>query len=371
MKILWLGPIVDTRAGVRTKAISSAADTWQREVIKGLVENGVDVITITYMPDQVWPKGRFWVMYPSDNKFAQEYKPISTGYLNLFLLRDIWIPVSLFIKILFSKHISDVTALFTYNIPARHRLLTILLRFFYPRIKWVSVIADVLAKGRPDITVFLSYSYYHQFPESNKRFFDGGVPKLNITDGTNQPADTKVLLYAGTISEWTGIEDFCILFDAVSAQLDIELHIYGQGASRTIELIAQRNKRIKFFGFVPEAELHEACKRAYAFVNPRPSGAYLGENNFPSKLLMYLSYGKPILSTKTANLSPEYDTILTYYEGAEGLVQELKVLISSLTEHSEKVDRIRRYAIDNTWKRKVQLLLESFNNTGTGQLIRK
>ena len=49
---------------------------------------------------------------------------------------------------------------------------------------------------------------------------------------------------------------------------------------------------------------------ASVFVNPRPRDVIGNESNFPSKLFEYFQYLKPIISTKTPGISPDYETIL-------------------------------------------------------------
>lgn len=363
-KTYWLGPIVSEEFLALSKAISSAANKWQIEFLKGLVENDVDVTVLTYMPDQVWPKGKLWISYPKGD-ISGMYKIISTGYLNLFLIRDLWIPSSLFFKVLFRKELKEFRFLYTYNIPFRHKFFTSISKWFFPRFKWISIIADVEAKGKPDYTLFLSYTYFTRFPETNKIFLDGGVP---IVTNNTSPSDLflpKILLYAGTISEWTGIDEFCIVFDRIASDIDIELHIYGKGDPGKIMEIAKKNKRIKYLGFASEDELNSACQRAYAFINPRPMEAYLGENNFPSKLLMYLSYKKPILSTKTNNLSPSYHTLLNYYSDEESLRGQLIGILNSNEQYKAKCELITAYIRGNSWRDKVKHLLYSidYNNS--------
>lgn len=358
-KVLWLGPVIYPNNQNYTEAISPAASNWQLKFIEGLMENNVSITLITYMPDQYWPIGKLWVRYPlsDDQKMVKDI--IYINYLNLFFIRDLWIPISSFLKILFLKQIDKIEFLFTYNIPFRHKLFSLLLNYYRKRIKWISIIADNHAKGKASLTIFLSHSYYLKFP-NNKEFFDGGVTLLKNTR-TEQLTDNKpnVILYAGAISKWTGIEEFCAIFDSISNQIDLELHIYGKGESEIINSHKNRNSKIKVFGFVNEAELHLACQNAFVFINPRPINIELGDNNFPSKLLMYLSYNKPILSTKTSNLSPSYTSLLNFYNDKETLMRQIQSLLHSKEYYKEKCIEIEEYAKHNCWKEKIRLLINS------------
>lgn len=357
-KILWLGPIVDPEKQALNNTISPASNAWQLGFINGLTENEVEVTILSYLPDRVWPNGELWVKYPVNDTIESKYEIISVPYLNLFIIRDLWIPCALFLKIMFFKELKKHHFFYSYNIPFRHQLIATLIKFIYPRFKWISIIADDIAKGYPDYTVFLSCVYFDKFPKKNKIFLDGGVPVLNDLN-LESINSHKVLLYAGSLSKWTAIEEFCVYFDSICSQLDIELHMYGKGNFDEINTLLKGNNKIKFFGFVSDNVLHEACKNAYAFVNPRPLSIVNGENNFPSKLLMYLSYNKPILSAKTLNVSKSYDSILNYFNDLDSLTKQLNLLLSSEEYYCRKCKSISNYSKQNAWKKKIEIFLKS------------
>ena len=54
-----------------------------------------------------------------------------------------------------------------------------------------------------------------------------------------------------------------------------------------------------------EKKLTRIASKAYAFVNPRPLNFEPNLLNFPSKLLYYFSFEKPVLSTISPGMSPE------------------------------------------------------------------
>ena len=74
------------------------------------------------------------------------------------------------------------------------------------------------------------------------------------------------------------------------------------------------DSRITFFGLVPENKLVDLCRKALIFVNPRPNNIPGNDMNFPSKLLEYLSYGKPVLSTWTPGISDDYKGIIEVFD---------------------------------------------------------
>jgi hypothetical protein len=166
-----------------------------------------------------------------------------------------------------------------------------------------------------------------------------------------------VLLYAGSITKWTGIEDFIINYHNVLNDFDLELHIYGKGESKIISEIAKYNTKIKFIGYVDDNTLDKACKNAFAFINPRPLNVLNGDNNFPSKILYYLSYSKPILSTLTLGLSSDLSKILTLYNPSndQDIIRCLE-LISDIGYYEKQTKLLQNYILQNTWDKKVEIL---------------
>jgi hypothetical protein len=93
-----------------------------------------------------------------------------------------------------------------------------------------------------------------------------------------------------------------------------EFHICGKGKAQSDIDSIKNDPRIIFHGSVTEKELEHICLQADAFINPRPLTLYKSDNNFPSKIHDYLQYQKPIFSTFTAGMSPEYKGILLEIE---------------------------------------------------------
>ena len=63
---------------------------------------------------------------------------------------------------------------------------------------------------------------------------------------------------------------------------------------------------------VPEARLAELGSAADVLVNPRPIDFEDNRTNFPSKILDYLSYKRPIVSTRTDGVGPGYDELVRF-----------------------------------------------------------
>lgn len=349
-KILYLGPVVNPDYLSQSAALSPAANTWQINFLNGLRSNNAEVIALTYLPMRKWPMGKLWVTYPKSG-LPLDIKYISISYLNLPFIRHIWIPISLYFK---AYKYSNYN-LITFNPVFRHRFFAYLMQRIH-RTKWFSIIADDVVGGNPFASIFLSYGYFKRIGLINKHFFEGGVLSLPNIDLRIPPK--KILLYAGSFSKWTGIIEFTELFKLISDRVDIELHIYGNGNAEEINSIIAGNSKIKFAGFVSPEALDLACRNAYAFVNPRPTQVYHGENNFPSKILLYLAYQKPIISTFTNGLSPDYNELLIFYDdkNVDSVINAME-RINNKIQYSLIREKIRIFTKNNTWDKKIKHLL--------------
>lgn len=348
--VIWVGPDLPITINIRNSTISPAAYYWQSSFKSALKKNGVNVVSISYQIERIWPFGKLYIDSIND-KFNDNYY---VSYLNLYKIREIWIAVAVFLKsIKFNSY--DII---TYNSISRNVYFAYLRKLFFTKSKWYSILADDYVRSKPDALIFLSYGYYNSYKHKNKYHFNGALDHKIINTKANI-TKKNILLYSGAISEWTGINEFVHLFSQNTYSINWELHIYGKGDVRQINKYTILNKNIKYFGFVDEQILIDAASNAQAFINPRPINIASGENNFPSKLLFYLLFGKCIISTRTEGLSPEFDSLLIYsdLENTNSLSQTLSNIEKGI--YQDKVEMIAKYQINNTWETKVaKLLLE-------------
>ena len=117
-----------------------------------------------------------------------------------------------------------------------------------------------------------------------------------------------VLIYSGALDDTYRPPDYLLeVYDRLSESLDTRLHFYAKGNSvKKIEERAEFNGSIKSFGYVPKQELEEKIEKADFLVN-------LGNrysSMLPSKLLTYISTGKPIIHFK----NQKDDSCISYLE---------------------------------------------------------
>ncbi len=355
--ILWIGVIINSKKVGNYKVVSAAANNWQLRFINALIENGINVSCITYLPDSYWPKGKFRPqLLPND--LPEIMNTITVRYLNIPIFRELSLGFSLIFTILKKRIPFDL--LITYNPFRRHIYLGTFIKNILKK-KWALILADGNMSGKPDLGIHLSYNSF-KLEKGNKIFMQGGISDFKNTSIIN--VEKKIILYSGNITKLTGIVEFAELFNEMNDR-NIELHIYGKGDNKSLKLLSEQNNNIKLFGFVKDETLEEAMNNAWIFVNPRSLNEEAIQNTFPSKILEYLRYGKPIISTKSPGISNKYDNFLFFYNTND--LSSLRKITSNISQYDEhyftkfNLDA-RNFCFQNSWKNVTKNFLNELNN---------
>ena len=351
MKILWLGPVVNKETEKEIKAISPAANRWQYNFIRALKHNDVNVINISHITESSWPRGRFFV--DSSTSKLKDIKQITVNYLNFYFLREISISFTTISKI-FKYRKNEYDYIFTYNESLRNKIVALFFKLIFKK-PWISILADGRTSGKSDLVLFLSEDYYRRY-DKKKYLLEGGIESFIKSDETDMTYSENYLLYAGSMTEVTGIVDFIKKYSL----LDIknELHLYGKPTKEVVEL-SKTNPKIILKGFVSDEELDQACNKAFAFINPRGDNEE-SNNTFPSKLLLYLRYRKPIISYKSSGIPSKFNDVLIYYNNEDELEKILNNLNTIEREkYSNKIEKFQRV---NSWNFLVRIFTNKLDD---------
>ncbi len=317
--ILWLGTAVSEKSMLRRKAVSPAANRWQSSLVQALGELGQSVVMVGHVPEAAWPHGPRSV-HSEEDSLAPELKGQLISYTNVPFVRGLSLQVQYrrAVDAAWQAYGPAKAAIsynaYDYNVSAGRYLQQA------RRIPWVCVVADAPGEGKAyerhqahintaDGCVFLGWAAFQGFSGAHKLHLDGGVAALRLDSQTAPPQGQPVVMFSGALSRYTGVDLLAEAFHLVRFP-GAELWITGPGANETVDRLAAQDNRIKVFGLVTDAKLKELSAQASVFVNPRPSSIPDNRMNFPSKVLEYLSYGKPVISTLTPGLSPNYRDIL-------------------------------------------------------------
>ena len=123
-----------------------------------------------------------------------------------------------------------------------------------------------------------------------RNFPDHKIAALDLVTDENQPVK---IFYAGLLGIAQGVFELCQKIDF--KDLNIELHIFGDGAEKTqIEALIsfEKKQQIFFYGMLDRKELHERLKTFDIAIVPLKTRIY---GSVPSKIFEYGSLGFPIL----------------------------------------------------------------------------
>jgi glycosyltransferase involved in cell wall biosynthesis len=210
--------------------------------------------------------------------------------------------------------------------------------------------------------IFLSYWGFANCPVAlPKLHLDGGVRSERVQDLTDlQNCGQKTVVYSGVYDEgYGGLTRLFEIFAAVTDQT-CRFVLTGKDAKGNLKRYLRHEPRAEYCGFVARDVLQRIHAQATVFVNPRPSDAPENRMTFPSKLLEYLSYGKPVVSTWTEGLAPEYRDVLLVPEGntPEAFARLIdEALNCSCDERNALQRRIATWAASHTWEEQAKRLV--------------
>ncbi|MBM4165096.1 MAG: glycosyltransferase family 4 protein [Lentisphaerae bacterium] len=366
LRLLWLGPWHSDEALFGRRAVNQAATQWSRGLLRGLDAAGCTIRVCTHCREQYWPGGELLPGRKAD--FDASY-PVRAGrYLNVPLARD------RSLRTLYRRLVrEEIRAfrpdiVFGYNLASYHRAAVPLLA--EAGIRWVPIILDQddpAADGWTTFTcqsrgaaglVFLSHWGYVNCPLSVPRLhLDGGVDRWRDEGGSE--AGDRWVVYSGKYDDQYGGLDLLFEMFARVRTPGCRFILTGKDPKERLAVYLRQEPRAEYRGFLAEDALHALHLRASVFVNPRPPTVSDNRMTFPSKLLHYLAYGKPVVSTWTDGLSPEYREwlLVPQQPTAEGYAALIDRALT--TEYGgERLQSQRDWVLrTRTWERQAERLL--------------
>lgn len=122
----------------------------------------------------------------------------------------------------------------------------------------------------------------------------------------------KKIVYAGGINYSFGIESLINAFKKTASSKSALLFCGLGDAVELVKKASETNKNIQYLGLLYGEQFENLMSQAYCFVNPRKNTGDFTKYSFPSKIISYMEYGKPIISYKLDGAKKEYDDLLFY-----------------------------------------------------------
>jgi glycosyltransferase involved in cell wall biosynthesis len=369
--ILWVGNVFTAKAVERYRGIAASSNYWRKGLLGGLQAADVNFRVLGHRNEQAWPKG---MLFPNDEASMEPAFPSTlVKWINLPGVRYPLLArahVRAYKKMV--KQHGLPLAVLTYNpypwhVPLAH----------YAQqhgVKWVSITLDYdhvdggwsqyeSEVGAADGHVFLSHWAYKECPcPAPKLHLDGGFEEwFGDTEAKAEevPKQKRTCLYSGKYTNYGGYE---LLLDTIRSLegSNIVFQLTGKASAAVVTQLKSFGDRVEYYGFVDDAKLHELTLNADVLFNPRPSHYIENRVAFPSKLVRYLAYAKPIVSTWTDGLAPEYRDLLIVPEEETGASLGQAVLQAADYNDAEKAalaSRVRDFLMANkSWKKQAERL---------------
>ena len=182
---------------------------------------------------------------------------------------------------------------------------------------------------------------------------------LELLQPPPEPA-AHATYFAGSLSESTGVD---LLLESIPLFKDNTLQSWFTGRGPLEDRLKQQaaaDPRIRFFGFVTQQQYSDMLQLATVLVNPRPSRLLENRYNFPSKLLEYMTAGRPVISTATADVAEHYGDAVVVLddETPEGLARCIERVVAAPAEERSAMGARARGAVEGvTWRTEAEKVL--------------
>jgi glycosyltransferase involved in cell wall biosynthesis len=320
-KVLWLGPAFTIAESLTSPALAPAASRWQEGFLGGLRDAGADVRIVASRAERIWPAGPMWIR-GREGTFQGIHRS-SVSFANLPGLRVASLAARYQQALCkASDQMGGADLIASYNVwtPVAQACRVASQRLGVP---WVPVVLDYdrTATDWTDFTasiagaagvVFVSHWAYHHAPAPRRLHLDAGVEHVPME--LPPPNRSRTLLYTGALHRWGGVETLLDALPLVRTP-GTRLIVVGRGGSAELLRRLRSTPAVEYLGGVDEATLLRLTAEAEVLLNPRPSGVIGNEMNFPSKLLHYLASLKPVATTLTPGVAPEYRDVVIATDG--------------------------------------------------------
>ena len=354
LRIVWAGPLQGEQSLLQGTAPHPATMRWQRMYIDALRENGVRVHWIGHDPHRTWPWGP---LFAAEGQGGIDADATAVSYANAPLVRTRSLTRGYVRAVVDAVRSIDAHAVVSYNtgpwITAAASAVS------GDGVPWIPVVLDFDDPARDGWAsfhratagaagvAFVSHWAHEHAPLPRKHLLSPAVVSRCPPASPATPRKRNIL-YAGARSRAGGV-DRLIAAVALLRTPDVQLVMTGQGKGYDPEIkrMTAESDRVTDLGMVTEGELERLAFSADALINPRPVRTDDSCMNFPSKVLDYLSYGRPIVSTRAPGLGPTFDDLLVFSEGDDpGQLAEAidRVLDWSPAERTLFAERCRDFA---------------------------
>lgn len=385
LNILYIGPN-DSEWAQMNRPVSLAAAKWARGFLTAL-SKVANVTALTHTYEIAWPKGKiFWRGYDK-RLYPDGWDCVAVTYPVLKFVREWWWRFAYAVKakkIIREKNV-DVVLIYncyeSWQVPVLRAINTA-----FPNVKIIPIILDgddprkddwgwmKRAAAYSDAFVALSWWVYQNIPASTGKpayHFDGGAEgwKGNRDEGWGMRDERggmeneKLLVHTGALDKWRGLDFMVKVVEQLTAKRsDVKFVFCGKSSEKVLREVFGTNPHVDLPGFVTEDEMTRICNSATVLLNVRDPNHPDNILNYPSKLPHYLSFGRPVVSTRLQSLSPDYEEVVHFADDntVDAYVRKVEEILEYGDEQREgEYNKIKAWFVSRkSWDVMVANLVE-------------
>lgn len=209
---------------------------------------------------------------------------------------------------------------------------------FLKEIDWIQI-KQMQKKFDGFILYSSEMAEFLKIPNDKWMLMEGSYEENKKLEIEKKETSIKSLIYSGMLEKQYGIN---LLLDAFMKIKDDNLELWltgGGNAEDYIKECAEKDNRIKFYGFLPSREdVLKKQREATALINMRLPSEEASKYCFPSKLFEYMVTGIPVISFKLGGIPQEYYPYLTIIEN-ENEESIIKAINSVLYKPQDELDK--------------------------------
>ena len=401
MKVLFVGSLIngdtlDTIVRLSRVKPSNSAVNFENMLIKGMVENGIDVDVISLPTVGTFPGGNMALWGAREEKldFGKTIRWIPC--INLPVLKQFTAQISTMFMlvrwILKNRAVKD-KLIFNYSIyPPYSSATQHIGRLF--GVKTSSIITDLpealyQMKERHGLNKRLAdhysakmkqlqngFDYYVLLTEPMIRtlrlqdkphIIMEGMSDPSIFDGLHpsRKNEKKTVMYSGALSKSFNVQ--ALVDGFMQTEGDYRLWLFGYGdLIDYIRDCEKKDTRIHYFGKVDRSILLQHQQMAHLLISTKSPHAYHADYAFPSKILEYMTSGTAVASTMVGGIPKEYFDYIYPIEGdtVEAVALTLQTLLTKSDEELlRKGELSRSFAINSkNYRYQAQRVVDFFRS---------
>lgn len=347
MKYLWIG--INFNSEIKDKIINSKGKILSGKVsednlLEGMDNIGIDMDSINSYKFPIYKKSGVKVVERVKWSRNGKSEDVSVQYLNFKYINQLSRTVQLKkeAKNWAKRHKNKQVTVFVYSMHSPFMSAAKEVKKIIPTAKIVVIVLDLpqfmdlgmnkvkkvlkaidwikIKSLMKSVDKYILYSkHMAEFLKLKDGYWtvmEGSINENDVLDETvEKNKDIISVMYSGVCDLRYGIPELLDAFELIKEE-NYELWITGAGnATPLIKERAEKDNRIKFFGFLPSRkDLLLKQKQATMMINTRKPDEKASAYCFPSKLFEYMISGNPVLSFDIKGIPEEYFNYLVKME---------------------------------------------------------